>query len=297
MEYHYPEGTPVTLNIGFGYPKRDEINIATRAESSRADESRIHDLYVMIFDGNGNKFYGRYFTYEHLINSLDDLDSHSNEGWYVENSDNSRGVVKIATQAKEDCKLVMLANVTSTITSLNHKDPVEVLAAIDTYEELTNVRVTLEQEILNRGDLFMMLGMMSDVSTGSLTWGSISAGNAIYNKPGDEYQLQLRPLDAKVKFYITYNTANIDPEKCDPRKWWAYNVPSKCYLIPRVGQPDDIDFFDTEKTFFEGKETVNGKEWDVFSFYMLENCQDPKVSIMSSGSPSYYLREKEKRPA
>lgn len=297
VEYRLPEGTPVTLNIGFGYPKRDEINIATRAESSREDESRIHDLYVMIFDGSGNKFYGRYFTYEHLINSLDDLDSHSNEGWYVENSDNSRGVVKIATQAKEDCKLVMLANVTSTITSLNHKDPVEVLAAIDSYEDLTNVRVTLEQEILNRGDLFMMLGIMNDVSTGSLTWGSISAGNAIYNKPGDEYQLQLRPLDAKVKFYITYNTANIDPEKCDPRKWWAYNVPSECYLIPGAGQPDDIDFFDTEKTFFEGKETVNGKEWDVFSFYMLENCQDPKVPIMSSGSPSYYLREKESDPS
>ena len=37
----------------------------------------------MIFDGNGDKFYGRFFTYEHQISSLSDLDSHSNEGWYV----------------------------------------------------------------------------------------------------------------------------------------------------------------------------------------------------------------------
>ena len=297
VDYRLPEGTPVTLNIGFGYPRRNEVNISTKAEASRADESRIHDLYVMIFDGNGDKFYGRYFTYEHQISSLEDLDSHSNEGWYVENSDNSRGVVKIATQAKDDCTLVMLANVTSTITSLNHEDPVDVLAGIDTYDDLTEVRVTLEQEVLNRGDLFMMLGTITDVSTGSLSWGSISAGNAIYNTPGNEYQLKLRALDAKVKFYITYNTANINPEKCDPRKWWVYNVPSGCYLIPGAGRSANVDFFDTEKTFFEGKETVNGKEWDVFSFYMLENCQDPKASIMSLGSPSYYLREKETDPS
>ena len=297
MEYRLPEGTPVTLNIGFGYPKRNEIKIATRAEASRADESRIHDLYVLIFDGSGNKFYGRYFTYEHLINSLDDLDSHSNEGWYVENTDNSRGVVKIATQAKDNCTLVMLANVTSTITSLNHKDPVEVLAGIDTYDDLTDVRVTLEQEVLNRGDLFMMLGTMTDVSTGSLTWGSISAGEATYNTSGNEYQLKLRALDAKVKFYISYNTANINPEKCDPRKWWAYNLPSECFLIPQEGQPSDIEFFDTEKAFFEGKEIVNGIEWDVFSFYMLENCQAPKDSISRQPNPSYYLREEEDNPA
>lgn len=297
VELRLPEGTPVTLNIGFGYPSRNEVKIATKAEATRADESRIHDLYVMVFDKNGDKFYGRYFTYEHLNTSLDDLDSHSNEGWYVENSDNSRGVVKIATQAKDDCTLVMLANITSTITSLNHQDPVDVLAGIDTYDDLSEVRVTLEQEVLNRGDLFLMLGTMTGVSTGSLSWGSISAGNAVYNKPGDEYQLRLRALDAKVKFYITYNTANINPEKCDPRKWWVYNVPSECYLIPGAGQPDEIDFFDTEKAFFEGKETVNGKEWDVFSFYMLENCQDPKTSIMSLDSPSYYLREKETDPS
>jgi hypothetical protein len=300
FEPRLPEGSPVTLNLGFGYPNRNEVDIATKAESSREDESRIHDLYVMIFDGNGDKFYGRYFTYEHLLTSLDSLDSHSNEGWYVENSGNSRGVVKIATQAKEDCTLVMLANVTSTITSLNHQDPVDVLAGIDTYEDLTDVRVTLEQEVLNRGDLFMMLGTMTDVSTGSLTWGAISAGEAVYNKPGGQYQLQLRALDAKVKFYITYNSTYINPEKCDPRKWWVYNVPSECYLIPGAGQPDDIDFFDTEKAFFEGKETVDGKEWDVFSFYMLENCQAPKTSIMGltdNPAPSYYLREKETDPS
>lgn len=292
-----PEGTPVTLNIGFGYPSRNEVKIETKAEATRADESRIHDLYVMLFDGNGDKFYGRYFTYEHLITSLDDLDSHSNEGWYVENSDNSRGVVKIATQAKDNCTLVLLANVTSTITSLNHRDPVDVLAGLSTYDDLTDVRVTLEQEVLNRGDLFMMMDKLTGVSTGSLTWGTISAGNAIYNKPGDEYQLKLRALDAKVKFYITYNTDNINPDKCDPRKWWVYNVPSECFLIPQEGQPSDIDFFDTEKAYFEGRETVNGKEWEVFSFYMLENCQDPKQSIMAEGSPSYYLREKETDPA
>ena len=44
-----PEGTPVTMKIGFGASDLMDIELGTKAEASRADESRIHDLYVLLF--------------------------------------------------------------------------------------------------------------------------------------------------------------------------------------------------------------------------------------------------------
>ena len=311
-----PKGSPVTLNLRFGVPDWYEVKIGTKAEVARTDEARIRDLYVLIFDENGDKFYGRYFTYEHLNNNLADLDEHSNEGWYVENSENSRGVVKIATRSEENCTLVLLANVANTIASLDHKDAVDVLSGIRTFEDLEDVRVTLEQEVVNRGDLFLMMDKKTGVNTGDLTWGEFDESTPVYDMPGGKYQLKLKAIDAKVKFLIKYNETNIDPAKCDARKWWVYNLPSECFLIPRAEQASDITYFDTQKAFFEGEvykcpdcgretndagscpdcsATLNGP-YQEFSFYMLENLQDPKVSIESLGTPDYYLREKETNP-
>ena len=295
-----PEGTPVVMNIRFGVPNPVEVNVATRAEATRADESRVHDLYVMIFDSEGENFYSRFFTYEHLNQSLSNLDANSNEGWYVENSDNSFGVVKIATEAKSDCKMVLLANVDNTITSLNHRDPIDVLSRITTYDDLCDVRVTLEQEIVNRADLFMMIADTVGVNTGSLSWGSFVDDDdnpgtpdvASYSRPNGHYQLRLRSLDAKVKFWIKYNEENIDPDKCDARKWQVFNVPSECYLIANNERLSDISYFDSQRTFFEGVDTLDNQAYQVFSFYMLENLQDPLQTIPSGGS-NYYLREKE----
>ena len=55
-----PEGQPVTLYLGFDALDELDVQVGTKAEASRVDESRVHDLYVMIFDSAGNKFYGRH---------------------------------------------------------------------------------------------------------------------------------------------------------------------------------------------------------------------------------------------
>ncbi|MBR5431103.1 MAG: DUF4906 domain-containing protein [Bacteroidales bacterium] len=292
----YPEGTPVMLNIGFGVPDQIDVTIGTKAESSRADEARVRDLYVMLFDEDGANFYRRYFTFEHLNSSLQNLDANSNEGWYVENSDNSFGVVKIATQSKDHCTMVLLANVDNTITTLNHRDAVDVLSGIGSLSELQNVRVTLEQEIVDRADYFLMMDTLQNVNTGDLIWGSFVNDIATYNKNDGKYQLQLKPLDAKVKFWIKYNETTIDPEKSEARKWQVFNVPSECYLLPSDDAPSSVTFFDSQKAFFEG--TDESQTYQIFSFYMLENRQEPGPGqrIADQPSPGYYLREKESDP-
>ncbi len=292
----YPEGTPVMLNIGFGVPDQLDVTIGTKSESSRADEARVRDLYIMLFDEGGVNFYKRFFTFEHLNNSLQNLDANSNEGWYVENSDNSFGVVKIATQSKSHCTLVLLANIDNTITTLNHRDALDVLSGIGSLSDLQTVRVTLEQEIVDRADVFLMMDMLQDVNTGDLEWGSFVNNVATYNKNNGKFQLQLKPLDAKVKFWIKYNSTNIDPEKSEARKWQVFNVPTECYLLPSADAPSSVTYFDTQKAFFEG--TDDTQTYQVFSFYMLENRQAPAADqkIANAPSPSYYLREKESDP-
>lgn len=298
MSEHLPAGTPVTMRIGFGIPDIYEVQIGTKAESARTDEARVHDLYVMVFDDGGDKIYGRYFTYEHLIGSLQTLDSNSNEGWYVENSENSRGVVKIATQAQENATLVVLANVLNSITTLTTPtlaeglDAVDCLSRISTLEELKQVRVELQQQIVDRSDFFLMMGLAEDIDTGDYVWGSLDGSTPNYKKTDDgKYQIQLATLDAKVKFYIKYDETLINRQRSTPRNWWVYNVPSMSYLFPNAGNPEETSYFDTDEAYFEGEQQIDGTVYQVFSFYMIENRQTARSSIEVLTTPNYYLRE------
>lgn len=315
-----PVGTPLMLTIKFGAPDFMDVKIGTKAEAARADEARVHDLYVMLFDTTdpesptyGEKFYGRYFTYEHQVGSLNTLDANSIESWYVQNSENSAGAVKIATESRTSVKLVMLANVSNTITSIDHTDPIEALAAVDDLDDLNDLRVTLEQEIVNRSDIFLMMGVADGINTGTISWGSFVDDDDDPQTPdvaqftlgganSDQYQLKLYTIDAKVKFCIKFDNDYIDTTRTTLRHWWVHNIPSECFLIPRGSNPTDMNYFDTQSAFFEGTERINGDTWHVFSFYMLENRQDARNSIENLTYPlperlqntyPYYLREAE----
>ena len=151
----YPEGTPVTLKLGFGTPDFLDVNIGTKAEASAADESRVKELYVLLFDEDGNKFYGRNFSYAQKISSLPTLiNDTDNDGWYVETDEagvTTRGVVKLSTVSKPGCTLVVLANVSNTISHIGTSTKVvDFLSGIRTLEQLKEAKVSLEQDIVTR---------------------------------------------------------------------------------------------------------------------------------------------------
>lgn len=320
MEDCVPEGQPVTLYLGFDSLDQVDVQVGTKAEASRVDESRIHDLYVLIFDKSGDKFYGRHFSYEHLISKLTDLvNNNKNEGWYVDNvtvdnvnSNNesernklTKGVVKISTESKPDCSLFVLANLSNTVSSLDGQGALERLTQIKTLEELRQVKVQLEQNVVNRNDLFLMLGSLSPVNTGDMRWGTNPGGNPpSYNTT---YRVPLVKMDAKVKFRITYDTGNIS--SVTARYWQACKLPQWTYLLPREISGDYVrdvrdpeDYFDAQQAYFEGKETEGGKTYDVFTFYMLENRQNAKKSVNApdveeTGYSRYYLRELQQKTA
>lgn len=304
-----PEGTPVTLNIGFGANILEDIQIGTKAEVTRADESRIHDLYVLIFNSSGDKIYGRHFTYEHQYSILKDNDantadllSQTNEGWYVDNllrtdtdpTKKTRGVVKISTVSASDCTLILLANISNTVTSI--KDPsdpdrqdhtaLDFLSQDDlTIEDFERANVTLEQNVVNRSNLFLMMGTLEHVNTGDMTWDKTD--DVATNDYGTQYRVTLTPMDAKIKFRIRYDQVNISG--ITPRHWQAFNLPDRCMLAVSDKMPSQIgtQFFKTDEAYFEGTETDEGGTWQIFSFYMLESKPTKKKT-----ASSYYLRDK-----
>lgn len=297
IEKCYPVGTPVIMNLSFGTSENLEVQTGTKAEAAAADENRVHDLFVYLFNEDGERFYKYYFTYEHMVASLSTLDDSQNECWYVDNSGSKTiGAVKMATQSQENCTLVVIANVSNTITSLDGRDPIDRLSEIDNLDDLQNVKVTLEQEVVNRSDLFLMVGVMENVNTGSIQWGTwnSSESSGEYNKVDSHYQVQLRTVDAKVKFYVTFDKTNFNVDKCSPRYWQVFNAPTSCYLFEHSEDPDDVNYFNTEEIYFEGTETIGtgeeAKTWKVFTFYMLENRQSINVP-KSIASDNYYLRE------
>lgn len=312
---HYlPDGTPVMLNISFGSSEMVELNVGTRAESSAADESRIHDLYVMIFDnstlqnGSPKKIYGRYFSFEHLASDLSSLDSNPNEGWWVENKTlpgitpavtTTAGAVKISTTVCSNALLVVLGNVTNAVSSMSDDpdlDDIAYLNGIATLDELRGTKITLEQDVVNRKDLFLMMGTMGKIGPSDAEHSTLNTHDMIWGETPKEYnstyKLLLQPLDAKVKFMVRCNRDNIDAEKAV--YWTVCSTPDKCYLFGDYNAgaaPDDAVFFDSESAYFESTEVADDpgySDWYVFTFYTLENKQARKKH-----ATAYHDREKQ----
>ena len=273
-----PEGTPISIVLGFGAEDLQDVQIGTKAEVGRSDESNVHDLYVLIFEKEGGtKIYGRYFTFEHVSASLSSLLAQESEGWYVENvalgetdaSKKTRGVVKLSTVSKSTaCQVVVIANVENTIMSINGKDGLEWLSSSITLGDLEEARVTLDQNIVNRANLFLMMGKMDVENTSMMAWNK--SGGKTTDSYGTDYRVALTPLDAKVKFRVRYDKTNISG--ITPRFWKVYNVPDRCMLFPSSNTPSQVGMqpFNTEEAYFETTETEGEDTYQVFAFYMLE---------------------------
>ena len=282
-----PDGTPITMLLDFGAAELNDVWLGTKAEANRADESTVRDLYVLIFDNEGKCFYSNYFAYQHLVNDRDALVDQPNEGWFVDNltlqevakgsSKKTRGVVKISTEAKTGCTLVLLANIRNTVMSLDGStEPEKYLEKeIKTWDDFNKIEVRLEQDLTLRDDLFLMMGKLENVSTSEMAWDK-TRGSSTGNY-GEDYKVVLKPLDAKVKFRIRANTTNI--QSINPRLWRVCRVPRRSFLsddpsITSDRVPDNnAAYFDTADFYFEGTERDDDGTWEVFSFYMLQNRQ------------------------
>ena len=314
-----PNGLPITLYIPFGSTEMLDVDVQTKAEAAGADETRVHDLYVMIFSNRDKvddaerelydsprKVYGRYFSYEHINTDLDALNADPNESWYVKNKNLSgsiaetTGAVKISTETCDDAILVVIANVSNSVTNLDGEDALDRLNAVRHLKELQSIEVRLEQDVVNRKDLFLMTGSLGkegdpenpgsrDVfNTANFRWNKEEPNETEYN---ETYHVDLTPIDAKVKFRVEVDTYNISDVR--PVYWQVFNTPDRCYLDSSwedEAPPTSTRYFDSQQYYFEGTEKDGDHTYYTFCFYILENR-----FAATKNATKYYQREKQKK--
>ena len=299
-----PAGVPVMLTIPFGADDMLDVEVSTKADAGFINEANIHDIYVFLFDkddtssGSPRKVYGRYFNFDHKRSSLAELNEHHNECWYVENKsiDNqnapTRGAVKISTVTRDHVALVVLANVDNSVMEMDNENEITRLNEVEDLDELRGLTVKLEQDIVNRKNLFLMLGTLGydgpGISTGSMHWNKPAPKDLEYDP---EYKVQLKNINAKVKFRIKVNPENISA--VTPVYWQVCRAPNSCHLFSDYNggeTPEDIYYFDSQQAYFEGTETEgepgNQTTYYTFCFYILENELSPVKQ-----ATKYYQRE------
>lgn len=277
------EGLPSSVSISF---QAQENTIVTRAERDPKYENRVDNIYMFIFDSQGNVHYRKFFEAKDII-------------YPTESHDN--GKLQLNTRSLNHARIVGIANVsvegvTATAYTITEAD----LNNINSYSELENMVMTMDQSSVERYAIFMMTGMAEDPN-----------GNTDITIPGTEggtqtldCSIKLRRTDAKVKFVVTTDNVNGYEEfSFSPRSWVVKRVPKQSYILPKTSGdyngPDAQYFTSLEMPFEEiTRDETNPKMYTggSFVYYMPENRKTPRAQITGSASDNrdalYALREK-----
>ena len=258
-----PEGAPVEMLLNFGAKGSVETVVSRQTMPLLSDEAKVWNLYVFIFDDEGNKMYGKYFNYSNKKDSENNLGA---DEWYVKvpegDDGDCSGTIKIKTLSKTGCKVYAIANVDSEMINLSP----ETFGLVQTEEELKNRVVSLNQQLVERSGFFPMTGVLENVDTGALSG-----------------TLKLTRLDAKVRFWVqTGKDSGI--ESFELKNWQVFNASANSYLMPRDVREDKNDaqgiYFNTLTKNVEDEKVIDESRSKYgFSFYLLENNLQPKKTV------------------
>ena len=268
------EGEPVELLVRFGASSATDRVVSRQTMPEISDEAKVWNLYLYLFDGDGNKLFGRYFDVADALGSVAAVEASDEDAWYVSvptgDSQECSGTVKLHTMARTGCKIFAIANIDSKMVSMSP----EALNRLQREEELLDMVVALNQEFVERSGYFPMTGELSPVNTAAMSG-----------------TLELKRLDAKVRFWV--KVGNDDIESFEVKKWQVCNVSADTYLMSRevrakYGLPTTDSaqgYFDTPTKNVEVEEVYDAGDASTteddkvrygFSCYLLENALQPK---------------------
>ena len=147
---------------------------------------------------------------------------------------------------------MVIANVTNAVMDLDGGDALARLNAVLHLKELQGLEVRLEQNIVNRKDLFLMTGKLDEVGGAPLTTGAMRWGTLPHDYDSD-YTVSLVPVDAKVKFRVKVKPEYISA--VTPVYWQVCNTPDRCYLDSEYADgkaPENVQYFASQQYYFEG---------------------------------------------
>lgn len=180
------EGVPVTFDLSF---RTEDNRVETRAAQDESNESRVYNLYVLIFDADGNKHYGQFFD-----DNITFTDGYR------------KGSVAIETTSLNNATVVCIANLTTDGVHTDYNVTETDIQNIQTLNALKAYETTLENEDYERSTQFFMTGYgyETDAQGNKLEpeSTSITIPDNLEQK-GIYCILSPRRMDAKVTFNVT----------------------------------------------------------------------------------------------
>ncbi len=280
-----------TVRLNFN--SSDPEIVLTKATLNHKSENSIYNIFVFVFDENGNRVYGHWFEEEDAVE-----DGRTGDGayWHVDNSESgtTTGWIQFRCRSGSGMKIYLIANLDSDMVRIS-SDLLQY--SIRTEAELLAAPVALNQQVVSRNGYFLMTGKLERVTIDGKDSGyyEISGG-----------PLTLTRLDAKVRFkFVTGKRPDERGQvikSFTPSQWKVVNVPAGSKLmdsgadavsVPYDAATDDYPayaggFFDTPWINFEDFNTDGSTG---FSFYMLENRQRPKRTFNSYNDRSRQLKD------
>lgn len=290
------EGIPTAVNLKFGM---DDGQVYTRAETEKpsANEARVANLYVLVFDSNGNR-----------VPTTDD--SGNDKAFFSEGSGLTvntgtpvSGSVSFNVASMSGATVASVANIYEDGVTTVYTLKKETLDNISTIDDFKRLVVPMMKSII-RGNYMLMSAMEEDVTIS----GSESEAST-------DCTLTLRRVDAKINVIMTSAPSNASwtDFSFQPKTWRVMRVPLQTRLVPfehekkysgpwqeiGSGTPSDWDapatgdgYFDTQAEEFddvtyEDKDNTLYYKGGSFSFYMPENRKVAKKEVSD-----YALREK-----
>lgn len=286
------EGIPTTVKLGF---QASEATVETRAAQDRKYEDRVDNVFILIFDEDGN-IHDRFFC-------------KPGSGLSYDNGNTllSSGFLMFTTTSLNNATIVGIANLADGNTSTAYTVTEAELTAVNTLDELKAKVMTMRDESVYRSAYFMMTGY-AKVNLANGTESTLINIPALENKLTAtlECTLELERTDAKVKFVVTSEV----PEGKDwkefsfqPTGWTVKRVPRQSLILPKDAADekgnwdfdgDAADYFNSPSYEFETF-SRNGALYKggSFVFYMPENRKKYKQEITTG---EYALRDKREDP-
>ncbi len=293
--------------LRFGENGFDEIEINTKATLGVVPESRVLNIFMYIFNSEGDRVFSHYFDNRYLVESEAEMEAPDGNCWWVDNrvmpgeseDEDTHGIIHIKAPILSGGKIYMIANIDADMVNISP----EKLNTLMSEHEFNSLAATFNQEITSRNGYFPMFAMVEGID--------ITSEDGI-KKNGADVTAEFERLDAKVMVNIAvakgYTTEILDNngnvmkqvmQEFVPTSWRVVNLPTTCFVKPHDNDADE-GYFSTEHVAFETigtrsvtytqngvSQTVNSPE-NGFSFYMIENRETPKKSV----GGNYHLRDR-----
>lgn len=300
----------VWATLDFGHTDFEKIQVTTRSTLGLIAESRVSNLYVFLFDRNGNRVYGHFFDYDNKRSTKEEVVAANVNCWMVDNlmseGEQTRGTIRMKIPQLSGGTFYLVANLDTDMFNIS----AEKFSFIRTRAELEALAAVLNQEITSRNGMFPMSGLAENITI---------TENEITSQTGGKVEIPLTRMDSKIEVRIrpaVGNETRVDNGGTEtiqrikgftPESWHVVNLPKGSFLVEHPvtdagGYDADTGFFDSPEVNFETQTeesfkytNSNGTQTTVtapvygFSFYTYENRPAAKKSVPEN---QYHLRDK-----